>query len=118
MDRVEGIERDRMGDRLGERFDVTERVSEGDTDRGIERSPPTLEIEPIYRNLLHSPVVSRTHSPLQSYHHTSSLPPLPHAMDTSNVRFRPVPVTAQAEMTSTYGHPRLNWPVMGRMNTV
>jgi len=37
-------------------------------------------------------------------------------MDTSNVHFRPVPVTAQAEMTSTYGHPRLNWPVMGRMN--
>jgi len=27
-------------------------------------------------------------------------------------------VTAQAEMTSTYGHPRLNWPVMGRMNNI
>jgi len=26
-------------------------------------------------------------------------------------------VTAQAEMTSTYGHPRLNWPVMGRTNS-
>jgi len=38
-------------------------------------------------------------------------------MDTSNVRFRPEPVTAQAEMTSTYGHPRPNLPVMGRMNT-
>jgi len=73
MDRVEGIERDRAGDRLGERFDVTERVSE--VDRGNERSPPILDREPLYRNLLHSPVVSRTHSPLQSYHLTSSLPP-------------------------------------------
>jgi len=27
-------------------------------------------------------------------------------------------VTAQAEMTSTYGHPRLNWPVMGKMNNI
>jgi len=40
MDRVEDMERVRIGDRLGERCDVTERVSEGDTDRGIERSPP------------------------------------------------------------------------------
>jgi len=117
MDRVEDIERDRIGDRLGERFEMVERVPEGDMDRGIERSPPTLELEPIYRNLLHSPVNSRIHSPLQPYHHTALSPtPPPHAMDTSNVRFRPVPVTAPAEMTSTYGHPRLNWPVMGRMN--
>jgi len=107
MDRVEGIERDRTGDRLSERFDVTERVSEVDTDRGNDRSPPILEIEPLYKNLLHSPVVSRTHSPHQPYHISSSTPPLPHTMDTSNVRFRPGPVTAQAEMTSTYGgHPR------------
>jgi len=53
---------------------VIERVSE-DTTRGNERSPPTLEMEPIYRNLIHSPVVSRTHSPLQPYHIKSSSPP-------------------------------------------
>jgi len=118
MDQVEGIEGDRTGDRLSEGFNVTERVSEAGTDRGNDRSPSTLEIKPGYRNLLHSPVLSRTHSPFQSYHLTSSSPPPPYTMDTSNVRFRPVPMTVQAEMTSTYGgHPRQTWPVMGRRNT-
>jgi len=116
MDQLEGLEQDRTGDRFSERFEVSERVSVADTDRGNERSPPTLEIEPLYRNLLHSPVVSRLHSSLQPYHLTSSSPP-PHTMDTSNARFRPVPVTAQTEMTSTYGgHPRQTWPVMAKQN--
>jgi len=29
-----------------------------------------------------------------------------------------VPALAQAEMTSTYGHPRLNWPEMAKVNIV
>jgi len=110
MDPVENIDRDRIGDRLGEEMYVTERGSEVDRDRDNERSPPTLEMEPLYRNVQHSPVVSRTQSP-----HSAPPPPL-HTMDTSNVRFRPVPVMAQAEMTSTHGHPRLNWPARARLN--
>jgi len=38
-------------------------------------------------------------------------------MDIPSVCFQPVPVKAQAEMTSTYGHPRLNWPVMAKVNS-
>jgi len=37
-------------------------------------------------------------------------------MDISSVRIGPVPVKAQAVMTSTYGHPRLNWPAMAKVN--
>jgi len=32
------------------------------------------------------------------------------------VPFWPVPVTAQAVMTSTKGHPRLIWPVAAKVN--
>jgi len=39
-------------------------------------------------------------------------------MDIYSVRFRPVPALAQAEMTSTYGHPRLNWPEMAKVNII
>jgi len=37
-------------------------------------------------------------------------------MDISSVRIRPVPVKAQAVITLTYGHPRLNWPAMAKVN--
>jgi len=42
-------------------------------------------------------------------------PPL-HTMDISSVRYRPAPVLTQAELTSTYGHPRLEMPSKGRIN--
>jgi len=38
-------------------------------------------------------------------------------MNIPSVRFQPVPVKAQAEMTPTHGHPRLNWPAMAKVNT-
>jgi len=38
-------------------------------------------------------------------------------MDISSVHLRPVPVTAQAVMTLTHGHPRLTWPVVDKVNT-
>jgi len=114
MDRVEDIDRDRERDRLGERDVNTQRVSEaeaekevsamlkdydlGGSDRDYERSPPKLELVSEYRHPHHSPPASQP-----AHHH----PPPPHllAMDISSVRFRPVSVMAQAEMTSTYGHP-------------
>jgi len=118
MDRVEDIDRDRAGDRLGEREVNTQRVSVAETekevsammqeydlglsDRKDERSPPKLELVSEYRHPHHS---------LSPQH-----PPLPLAMDISSVRFRPMPAVAQAEMTSTYGHPRLNWPDMAKVN--
>jgi len=121
---VEDIDRDRAGDRLGERDVNTQRVSEAKTetevsamllgcdlglsDRDEERSPPKLELAHEYRNPSHSPPLRR--------HHPSPPPPLL-AMDTSSVRFRPVPVVAQAEMTSTYGYPRLNWPEKAKINS-
>jgi len=73
------------------------------SDRDEERSPPQLEIASGYRPTILSPTL---------FHPTF----FPHAMDISSVRFRPVPVMAQAEMTSTYGHPWLNLPEMGKVN--
>jgi len=132
MDRVEEIDRDRAGDRLGERDARTQRVSEIETeveterkvsamlkdydvcgsDRDDERSPPKLELVSGYRQPHHSlpNPISQPQPPYPSH-------PL-FTMDTSNVRFRPVSVMAQAEMTSTYGHPRLNWPEKARVNTI
>jgi len=75
----------------------------GLSDRDDERSPPKLEIPFGYRPTILSPAL---------FHPTLS----PHAMDISSVRFRPVPVMAQAEMTSTHGHPRLNLPQWGKVN--
>jgi len=125
-------ERDRLDDRLGEREGKTQRVSDGETekelsamlegydmglsDRKDERSPPKLELAHEYKKYVNS---KTTHSPtlcrqLPSPPTTS---PLHHTMDISSVRFQPVPVKAQAEMTSTYGHPRLNWPAMAKVNS-
>jgi len=58
-------------------------------------SPPTLESAPTFR---------------------PRLSPTLHAMDISSVRYRPAPVMTQAELTSTYGHPRLELPEMGKVN--
>jgi len=118
MDQVEDIERDRLGDRLGERNGKTQRVSDGETEKKVsamlegydvgssdrydERSP--IEITSGYRSTILSPI----------FHH----PLPPHTMDISSVRFRPVPVMAQAEMTSTYRHPRLNFPELGKVNNM
>jgi len=122
MDRIEDIDRDQAGDRLGERDVNTQRFSEVDneievsamlksydlglSDRHDERSPPKLELASEYRHPSHSP----------PFHNPPPSPRPPLVMDISSVRFRPVPVVAQAEMTSTYGHPRLNWPEMAKVN--
>jgi len=120
MDRIEDIDRDRARDRLGERDGKTQRVSEEETDKEVgamlleydlglsdrddECSPPKLKLASDYRHPSHSP--------------PSHPPPPPLAMDISSVRFRPVPVVAQAEMTSTYGHPRLNLPEKAKVNNI
>jgi len=62
------------------------------------------------------PSISQPQPTLSSFSTSSSHPPS--AMDTSNVRFRPVSVMARAEMTSTYGHLRLNWPDRARVNMI
>jgi len=134
MDQVEDIDRDRAGDRLGERDVNSQRVSEADeevsamlveynvggSDRDDERSPLKLELVYEYRHTHHSPTTSYPTSyaaiaPTR-IHAQPPPPPLPHTMDISSVRFQPLPVMAQAEMTSTYGHPRLNWPEMAKVN--
>jgi len=38
-----------------------------------------------------------------------------HTMDISSVRYRPASVMTQAELTSTYGHPRLELPEIGKV---
>jgi len=64
----------------------------GTADREGRLSPPKLEL--ITHTRPH-------HSPL-------------HAMDIPSVRYRPAPVLTQAELTSTYSHPRLELPEMER----
>jgi len=76
----------------------------GLSDRDEQRSPLQLEIASGYRSTLLSPIFQPLH------------PLFPHAMDISSVRCRPVPMMAQAEMTSTHGHPRLNLPDWGKVN--
>jgi len=99
----------KVDERLGEKDvrknsdDETEREARtmmegydiGLNDREDSISPPTLEIVPTFR--------------------PRSSPPL-HTMDISSVRYRPAPVMTQAaELTSTYGHPRLELPEMGKV---
>jgi len=126
MDWVEDIERDREGHLLCEINVNTERVTEVEPDKEMsammkdydvvnsegedERSPPKLELAHQYREYIsnkptQSPTIRRTLPSL-----TSSSPPPLHTMDISSVRIRPVPVKGQVVMTSTYSHPRLNWP--------
>jgi len=78
-----------------------------------ERSPPKLELAEQYREYTQYPTIRRSlPSP------PSSSPPPPNTMDISSVRIRPVPVRAQAVMTSTHGHPRLNWPAVAKVNSL
>jgi len=132
MDQVEDIDRDRVGDRLSEGNVNQERVSEVETDREVsammqeydviqsegedERSPPKLELAHEYREYRRKNTLSPTLHTLHTQPFSSSHPPPPLTMDIPSVRFQPVPVKAQAEMTSTYGHPRLNWPVTAKVN--
>jgi len=89
----------------------------GGSDRDEERSPPKLELVSEYRHPHHSPPVSHlAHAPAPA--HAYPHPPPPLTMDFSSVRFQSVSVMAQAEMTSTYGHPRLNWPEMAKVNSL
>jgi len=81
----------------------------GCSDRDKERSPPKLELVSEYRHPHHSPPASH-HAPAHAH------PPPPLTMDISSVRLQTVSAMAQAEMTSTYGHPRLNWPEMAKAN--
>jgi len=127
MDQVENIDRDRTGDRFGERDVNTQRVSEGEnevnamlqeydlggSDRDSERSPPKLERVSEYRHPHQSPPTSYL-APV--IHHPRSPPPPPLTMDISSVRIQPVSMLAQAETTSTYGRPRLNWPEIAKVN--
>jgi len=106
-----------MGDRLSERDIRTQRVSETETEletekevsamlkyydvcgseRDDERSPPKLELISVYIQPHHiPPSISQPQPTLTSFSTSSSHPPI--AMDTSNVRFRPVSVMAQAEI--------------------
>jgi len=137
MDRKKDIDRDRQGNRFGDRDVNTQRVSEaenevsamlqeydlGRSDRDNERSPPKLERVSEYSHPHHSPTTSyptlyAALAPTHVHVHPPPPPPppLPHTMDICSVCFQPLPVMAQAEMTSTYGHPRLNWPEMAKVN--
>jgi len=114
MGRLEEDERDRLDDRFGDKDGRAQRVSDGETEKKVlksydvglserkdERSSPKLKLVSEFRCTHHSPPLS---------------PPLLHTMDISSVRVRPVPVMAQAVMTSTHGHPRPNLPEMGKVN--
>jgi len=132
MDREEDFDRDREGDWLGDRDVITQRVSEAEnwremrvlvkeyeivnSDGEYERSPPKLELmaehyrEYIKQASLSPPVCRSLPTPPLT-------PPLPiSAMDISSVCFQPVPVKAQAVITSTHGHPRMIWPVRPKVN--
>jgi len=109
--RVSEVETEKEMSAMMKGYDVVN--SEGDD----ERSPPRLELAEQYRENINS---KSTQSP--TIHRTlpsppSTSPPPLSTMDISKVRFRPVPVTAQAVMTSTHGHPRLTWPALAKVNT-
>jgi len=86
---------DRLGDRDGKKDSDGETEREvsamfkgynmGLTDREDDISPLQLELVPEFR-----PPPSLPH----------------HTMDISSVRYRPVPLTAQAVLTSTHSYPR------------
>jgi len=105
MDQSEENLEDRLGDRDGKKDSDGETEREmsamfevynmGLTDRKDDISPPKLELVSQFRP---------RHSPL------------PHTMDISSVRYRPVPVMAQAVLTSTYSHPRQELKENGKVN--
>jgi len=106
MDKPGVVLDDRLGDREERKNSDGETEREvsamledynmGLTDREDDISPPKLELASQFRP---------RHSP-----------PLPHTMDISSVRFRPVLVMAQAVLTSTYSHPRQELPEVGKVN--
>jgi len=109
MDESEMNLEERFGDKDGRNNsdDETERevrtMSEG-YDMGLNErdddiSPPKLEFASQFRPRL---------SPL----HTIDISTF------SSVRYRPVPVMAQAELTSTDSHPRLKLPETGKVNNL
>jgi len=86
------------------------------SDGESERSPPKLElIAQHYREYIKQASLS---PPIRRTLPTPPLtPPLPiSAMDISSDRFQPVPVKAQAVITSTHDHPRPIWPVAPKVN--
>jgi len=103
MDELEMNVDERLGEEAGRKNsdDETEREARtmmegydiGLDDREDSISPPTLEIVPSLR-------------PRPSPHL--------HTMHISSVRYRSVPVLTQAELTSTYGHPRLEFARNGQ----
>jgi len=112
MQKVSEVEIETEMSAMIKRYDVV------NSEEDDERSPPRLELTEQYRNYIdskstQSPTIRRTLPSPPS----TSLPPLS-TMDISSVRFRPVPVTTQAAMTSTHGHPRLTWPAVAKVNTI
>jgi len=95
---------ERLGDKKGRKNsdDETERevrtmfegYNMGLNDREDDISPPKLKLASQFRPRF---------SPF-------------HTMDISSVGYQPVPVMAQAELTSTYSHLRLKLPEMGKVN--
>jgi len=83
-----------------------------------ERSPPKLELAHKYKEYINSKATQSPTIRCTLPSPPSSSPPLLHTMDISSVRFQPVPVKAQAVMTSTHGHPRLNWPDRAKVNNI
>jgi len=107
MDKSEENLEDRLGDRDGKKDSDGETEKEVSamlegynmslTDREDEISPPKLELVPQFR---------------------TRHPPSSHTMDISSVRYRPVPVMAQAVLTSTYSYPRQELPENGKVNNI
>jgi len=105
MDGLEMNLEERLGDKDGRKNSDDETEREVRTmfecydmrldDKKEYISPPKLELTSQFRPRL---------SPL-------------HTMDISSVCYRPVPVMAQAELTSTYSHPRLELQEMGKVNS-
>jgi len=105
MDELEMNVEERIGEKDGSKKSDDEIETEvrtmlrgydiGLDDREDSISLPTLKIFPTLR--------------------PRSFPPF-HTMDISSVCYRPAPVLTQAELTSTYGHPRLELPEVGKVN--
>jgi len=109
---VSGVDTDKEKSAMLKDYDVVHSEHE------YERSPPRLELAEQYREYIlnkstQSPIIRRTLPSSPSSSHP------PHStINISSVRFRPVPMTAQAVMTSTHGHPRLTWPAVAKVNNI
>jgi len=108
-------ERDRLGDWFGDRDGKIQRVSDEELEKKVSAMLESYDMGFSDREDERSPLKLKKISEFRRSHHYPSSHP-PYAMDISSVRFWPVPVMAQAVMTSTYGHPRLELPKMGKFN--